>query len=288
MLRKLLLGTALATFAAVGSANAFVIDTFDSPASEGQLAQNTTAVAYTGAPTYRPGGTFNNDGSMGFDLRTLDLGVMTASGGTAAISSMSSISSNENGAGVNAGNTYDVFAHNQGNQNRSFSRITWEMDTPGEFVDLTNTGAETAFRFSINSADQSIGWGLAIFSTGGNAYTFFTSAFDVPSPATGNNAPYPFIVPFTDLIGAVNLNEVTKVVFVANLSQGAVCGDGQYSAITDGNDPMGLGNTNLCVRGDVGTSVDIFDTIPEPGSMTLLGAGLAGIGLLARRRRKSA
>lgn len=253
MLRKLLLGTALGTFAAIGSANAKLIDSFDAPTDFGPGGSNTvnlscnTTVALScpvsGFSDYNaiPGGIIGG-------ARRIDGTVLNA-GGPGFVSMTVGVS--------NAGR----FSHSQSDGTVGQSSVTWGTGTlngalAGSNRDLTDGGASNMFHLVVTRADLGLQWNLFLTDSSGD-----TASLDFSSPAN-INAPVDFFLSFGAFTAGATFSfaDVTQIIFSAN--QGAA------------------------VNADTG--VDLMETVPEPMTMTMLGMGLAGLGLVARRRRKVA
>ncbi len=273
MIKKLTYGMAAASFAALLSttaANALLIDDFYEAPQDIKIVGPAPPVTTRTALDNDPNDDITAPAPPGAGPKLSIIGGYRDIATTLAIAPATRETHSE-GAIVNG-----EFAHTQEVGVGSHTIVTWDGKVGGpdlNSADLTDGGLSDRFHIVITLADLAITWSLEVFDGNSSDIEYFSSL-------GGIFAPTAVYLPFT-LFTGIDFTDINKIVFSANI-----------------NDPSTVANE--ADRLNVDTAVCLIDTVglgapnptncsavPEPASLTLLGAGIMGLGYFGKRRRKA-
>jgi len=185
-----------------------------------------------------------------------------------------------------------VTDNNAGDCAIAFDQISLDVTSGGEeqvLFDFANTGSEMLTLARIYFDDGSLMELLSISNGGGVNFTFdpFPGPNDLPG---GENAldqfgnPDPFVTTLGFLSGATappptnGLEPGENLVLTFELAGGQTI-DNILAELGDGTLRVGVHLINFASGGS-----ESLTTIPEPGTFAMLGLGILGLGVIARRR----
>jgi len=221
MLPKVLFGGLLATMAAIGSANALLIDDFNNPV----LGTNVNNFTQTTCPTahcsstnaFTGAGIVGGTRSLQTTVNGLDPNMSPAQWSVQALVS-------------NGG----AFSHSQTTGVASHTKVVWNKNGAGLNADLTADGS-IAFLLDVVAADLAAQWDLSVTDAGGHTATdtFGTG---------GNISNFLLTVPFSAFTGinpALDLHHISEIDFVAN-STDDFAFDTRVDALATVAEPAGI------------------------------------------------
>ncbi|MFZ5836668.1 MAG: PEP-CTERM sorting domain-containing protein [Pseudomonadota bacterium] len=250
MVKNLLLGCAALAVGAItmtGAANAIIIDDFiDAP----------QGIRIVG-PEAHPGGLDPSvtllDNAGGLQVTDAGPHASIIGGNRDIKTTLIGSPGSSRAASMDAAVIDGAFSHSQDTGVRSNTYITWNGLAGAGLgsADLTEGGSSDSFRVVILSADDGVDWSLSV-TDGDSTFTHFFENVGVISAATD------YFLSFS-LFSGIDFTDVNSIVLGANV-------------------------TNTV---DFDTSVALIETygIPEPASLTLLGAGIMGLGYFGKRRK---
>lgn len=185
-----------------------------------------------------------------------------------------------------------VTDNNAGDCAIAFDQISLDVTSDGDdqvLFDFANTGSEMLTLARIYFDDGSLMELLSISNGGGVNFTFDVDVGPNDLPG-GENAldqfgnPDPFVTTLGFLSGATappptnGLEPGENVVLTFELAGGTTIDD-ILAELGDGTLRVGVHLINFASGGS-----ESLTTIPEPGTFAMLGLGILGLGVIARRR----
>jgi hypothetical protein len=242
-------------------------------------------VSYTTSSSYNAAFTTSGSGLTTSVSDPVDWGAFATSlhasnPSNASVPNLSSMTT----TGVNGGETITVASGNASTFTTQFnsSTGTWK----GDFANNTTVlfTAASSMTLSFGTAVTGLGLDLQTLATG--AYGFTMQAFNAQHQSLGS---------VTSLGATSSGNATTGLHYPADYGTAAFLGitstaaDISYVTITPTNAALGFSiDTSLIYHLPINQTTGNQTQTPEPGTIALLGAGLAALGAVRRRRNRAA